>query len=220
MANRLETKGWDASWLMGWRDVTNATNERTVICAVMPRLAVNHKTPLFFTRKFAKLQPLLLANLNSLVFDFVARQKVGGTSLAFFYVKQLPIIPPTYYTASQVSFVTSRVLRLTYTSNKLDQFAHDMGYDGDPFVWDEENLAQMRAELDAFYACAYWLSRSDLRYILDPSDMYGLNYPSQTFRVLKDREIRQNGEYRTGRLVLAAWDKMQTNDEFQKMGMR
>ena len=78
----------------------------------------------------------------------------------------------------------------------------------------------MRAELDAFYACAYGLSRSDLRYILDPSDMYGLNYPSQTFRVLKDREIRQNGEYRTGRLVLAAWDKMQTNGEFQKMGMR
>ena len=31
---------------------------------------------------------------------------------------------------------------------------------------------------------------------------------SETFRVLKEREIRELGEYRTQRLVLAAWDRM------------
>ena len=37
----------------------------------------------------------------------------------------------------------------------------------------------------------------------------GADYPSETFRVLKDKETRLYGEYRTRRLVLAAWDRME-----------
>lgn len=64
----------------------------------------------------------------------------------------------------------------------------------------------LRSELDAFYARAFGLSRDELRYILDPEDAMGKGYPSETFRVLKTNEIRRFGEYRTARLVLAAWD--------------
>jgi hypothetical protein len=47
----------------------------------------------------------------------------------------------------------------------------------------------------------------------------GPDYPSETFRVLKEKEIRQFGEYRTRRLVLAAWDRMEANGEFTALGM-
>ena len=47
-----------------------------------------------------------------------------------------------------------------------------------------------------------------LRNILDPSDVVGPDYLSETFRVLKINEIRQFGEYRTQRLVLEAWDRL------------
>jgi hypothetical protein len=86
-------------------------------------------------------------------------------------------------------------------------FALDLGYDGPPFVWDENRRAQLRAELDAWYARAYGLTRDELRYILDPADVMGVDYPSETFRGLKANEIRRHGEYRTARLVLAAWDR-------------
>ncbi len=66
--------------------------------------------------------------------------------------------------------------------------------------------AYLRAELDAWYARAYGLSRDELRYILDPAAVRGPDYPSETFRVLKKNEIARFGEYRTARLVLAAWD--------------
>lgn len=36
------------------------------------------------------------------------------------------------------------------------------------------------------------------------------DYPRKTFRVLKNGELREFGEYRTQRLVLAAWDAMET----------
>ncbi len=68
--------------------------------------------------------------------------------------------------------------------------------------------ATLRAELDAYYAKLYGLTRDELRYILDPADIYGDDYPSETFRVLKSNEIRQFGEYRTRRLVLEAWDRL------------
>ena len=54
----------------------------------------------------------------------------------------------------------------------------------------------------------YDLTRDELRYILDPADVMGDDYPSETFRVLKKNEIREFGEYRTGRLVLEAWDRL------------
>lgn len=75
------------------------------------------------------------------------------------------------------------------------------------------------SELDASYARAYGLTRNEMRYILDPADVKGPDYPSETFRVLKEKEIRQHGEYRTRRLVLAAWDRMEANCAFKATGM-
>jgi hypothetical protein len=77
-----------------------------------------------------------------------------------------------------------------------------------PFIWHEERRAQIRAELDAYYAKLYGLTRDELRYILDPADIYGADFPSETFRVLKNNEMKKYGEYRTQRLVLAAWDNL------------
>jgi hypothetical protein len=150
----------------------------------------------------------LLANLNSLVLDYVGRQKVGGTDLSSFIVKQLPVLPPSAYTETDLSFIVSRALELTYTAWDLKPFAEDLGYDGPPYRWDEERRAVLRAELDAYYAALYGLTRNELRYVLDPSDVYGPDFPGETFRVLKNNELRRFGEYRTQRLVLDAWDRL------------
>jgi hypothetical protein len=38
--------------------------------------------------------------------------------------------------------------------------------------------------------------------------VHGPDFPGETFRVLKERELAKFGEYRTRRLVLEAWDKL------------
>ena len=75
-----------------------------------------------------------------------------------------------------------------------------------PFIWNEDRRARLKAELDAFYARLYGLTEEELRYILDPQDVFGKDFPGETFRVLKEKEIKQFGEYRTKRLVLEAWE--------------
>lgn len=196
-------------WLIGFRDITNATNEVTSIFSFLPRTAVGNKVPLIFLdESCARLSPCFLANVNSLVFDYVVRQKLGGTTLNFFYLEQVPILAPDAYAESDVEFITSRVLELTYTSEDMRPFAEDMGYSVDPFPWDPERRAVLKAELDAYYAHLYGLSREELRYILDPKEVMGDDFPGETFRVLKENEIRMYGEYRTRRLVLEAYDRI------------
>ncbi|UNK78193.1 N-6 DNA methylase [Sphingopyxis granuli] len=208
VASRLKAKGWDRGWLMGWRDITNATNERTVISSAFPQQGVGNKIPLMLSRQSSGILIALIANLSAISFDFTARQKIGGTSMNYFIYQQLPILPPSAYSEANLGFIVPRVLELSYTSHTMAPFARDLGYDGEPFAWDEDRRATLRAELDAWYALAYGLTRDELRYVLDPKDVMGADYPSETFRVLQKNEIAKYGEYRTQRLVLAAYDEL------------
>jgi len=211
----------NSEWYISFRDITNAASYKTVICCILPRFpTVDPCRNIFLGESTGALDAsCLLACLNSIVFDYLARQKVSGNHLAIFIFKQIPVLPAERLSVAQTQFVAARVLELTYTDNLMAPFARDLGHDGPPFAWDEDRRALLRADLDAFYARAYGLTRDELRYILDPADVKGPDYPSETFRVLKEKEIRQHGEYRTRRLVLAAWDRMEANGEFTAMGM-
>jgi hypothetical protein len=211
LEKRLSAQNWPAKWLLGYSEVASATNRRTFVSTIIPRVAVGHKTHLIFPdfpRLSGNLVGALVGNLSSIVFDYLARQKVGGISLSLFIVRQLPALSPKFYGPSDLEFIGERILELTYTSHDLKPWAEDLGYNGPPFRFDPERRALLRAELDAFYAHLYGLNRDELRYILDPADVMGPDYPSETFRVLKTNEIRQFGEYRTQRLVLEAWDRL------------
>ena len=208
-------------WLMGWRDITNATNERTVIASVMPRVGVGHTMPLFYTTQPVPQAAAMLGNWSSLTLDYLARQKVGGTHLTYGYLKQFPVLPPDRYSAADLAYIVPRVLELTHTAHDMQAWADELlaampnadprpseqrGQPLPPFAWNTERRAQLRAELDACYARLYGLTRDELRYLLDPADVMGEDYPTETFRGLKKNELRDFGEYRTSRLVLEAWD--------------
>ena len=57
-------------------------------------------------------------------------------------------------------------------------------------------------------ALLYGLECDELRYILDPQELHGENFPGETFRVLKEKENLKYGEYRTRRLVLETYDRL------------
>ncbi|HFD14720.1 MAG TPA: SAM-dependent DNA methyltransferase [Rhodospirillales bacterium] len=239
---RLAAKGWNRGWLMGWRDICRATDERTVIAAAIPRVGTGDTLLLKFPSMEPERSAALVACLNSLPCDYVARQKVGGTHLKYVTFKQLAVVAPSEYTERDLAFILPRVFELTYTSWSMRPFARDLGYDGPPFGWDPERRARLRAELDAYYAYLYGLNRKQLRYILDPADLTEKevedildpaeevadpldeegyrrrversDYPSETFRVLKQREMRQFKEYRTRRLVLEAWERFVRDGTF------
>jgi hypothetical protein len=82
------------------------------------------------------------------------------------------------------------VLRLTYTATDMAGFAHDLGYDGAPFAWDEEERRHARARLDALFFLLYGLNRDEADYILS------------TFPIVREHDERDFGRYLTRDLVL------------------
>lgn len=191
---------WNKNWLLGWRNITNTTNERTTIAFAFPKAAVGHSTPLVL----GSANPLLLAVLVSFVADYVARQKVGGTNFTFNYFEQLAVLHPSEldkpasWNLNRLTgtWLRERVQELWYTSRDMQWLAKDMGNNGPPFQFNEERRALLRAELDAAFFHLYGIDRDDTDDILE------------MFPIVKRKDEAKHGEYRTKRLILEVYDRM------------
>ena len=104
-------------WIVGYKDVTAGANERTMVASVLPTACCNYSIRcLFLPSHLRPLMPCLLANLNALVYDYVARQSLSGLHLAEYIVKQIPVLGPERYSAADLEFILPRVVELTYTA--------------------------------------------------------------------------------------------------------
>ena len=194
-------------WVIAFRDITNSTNERTMIATIAPWAAFGNQTPLLLPDPELEAgdAALLAANLSSLALDFVAKRKVQGTHLNWYIVEQLPVIAPANYdrkfggkTAREL--VRDHVLQLSYTAHDLAPFARDLGYAADPFPWDPAERRQLRARLDALYFHLYGLDEDAAAYILDQ------------FPVLEKNERKAHGRYLTKELVLGHYRALAAGD--------
>ncbi|MCL4732923.1 N-6 DNA methylase [Patescibacteria group bacterium] len=195
---------WKYDWLVAFRDIARSTDERTSIFTILPRAGLTDQFGLLFPEGTSapKLVASLVSNVNAFVFDFSTRQKVGGTHLKKYMIYQLPIFAPETYTPALLDFIVPRVLELTYTAWDLQPFAQDVGWDGPPFVWDEERRFLMRCELDVLYFHLYGIARDDVDYIME------------TFPIVKRKDIAATatddfeGEYITKRVILEMYDQL------------
>lgn len=214
LRERKETLNWHHNWFITWRRITDArASARTLIATVIPNYAAGDSLFFAYPKNVSdnKLYCAFIANMCSISLDYICRQKLGGLNLNFFTFKQLPFIEPQKYSKQDLDFIYSRVLRLVYTASDLREWARDVGYEGEPFLFDLEERELLQSELDALYAKLYGLSRDELQYILDPESIKP-GYPSETFPALKRIELKGLGEYRTQRLVLEAWDKLEAGE--------
>ncbi len=158
-----------------YKDVTSATNQRTMIASFIPLAGVVNSAPLVFCEHATLLrQCCLLANLNSMAYDFVARQKVGGVHLNFFIVEQLATLPPDCYEdacpwdrgQSLEAWISGRALKLSCTANDMKPLAKACGLTPLVHKWKPSERSELLAELDAAFFLLYGVSREDMIYML------------------------------------------------------
>ncbi len=183
-------------WTIAYRRVSRSTDVRTVISAVVPKSGFADSIFLLMpdTGLSASNASSLVANLNSFSCDFVTRQKMHGINLSWYLLEQLPFIASDDYdrkfgATTARDLIRDHVLRLTYTAHDMAPFARDLGYDGPPFVWDEEERRHLRARLDALYFHLYGLTREDAGYVLD------------TFPIVREKDEARFGRYRTRDMI-------------------
>jgi hypothetical protein len=179
--------------------------DRTVVAVFLPRAATASSLPLMLPRVVPPFAAALIAAQSSLVFDYVARQKLDGPAVRAAHWKQLPV-PTPQMLEPHLPFIVPRVLELVYTSPDMRPLARDLDDHGeDPFAWDPDRRVSLRAELDAFFFRVYGIGdRDDAEYITDTlqTDADGL-----------EQGKRQDDDGRRAKeLILAAYDRMAEAD--------
>ena len=197
----------NAAWTISYRRIARSTDRRTMIASIVPRAGFGDSVFLLMpdVGLSAVDASLVVANLDSFSFDFVTRQKLHGTNLSWYLLEQLPVIAPEDYdrqfgATTARDLVRDHVLRLTYTANDMAPFARDLGYQGPPFIWNEEERRHLRARLDALYFHLYGLSRDDADYVLS------------TFPIVRAQDNKEFGAYRTRDLILAYMNALAAGD--------
>ena len=183
---------WDHDWLLGWRDICRSTDERTMICSILPLAATPDGALLMLPSHDP--QPLV-ACLSGFVYDFATRQKVGGTHLKYFTVYQTPVLSPTSLQRKAPWSVSERIDE--WLTSRVDALRLTR--------WQPiEERTQIRAELDAALFHLYGIERDDVDYIME------------TFPIAKRKDISAHGEYRTKRLILEIYDSMAESERSGK----
>ena len=196
-------------YALAFRDIARPTDVRTVIASIAPKYGYGNSVPMLVPDD-AQSATCLVANLNALCLDFVARQKVQGTHVNWYIAEQLAVIAPEDYdrefgNTTARDLVRDHVLRLTYTADDMVPFARDLGCDGPPFIWDDEERRHLRARLDALYFHLYGLTRDDAEYVLS------------TFPIVQREDEAEFGTYRTRNLVLAYMNALAAGDPGAKV---
>jgi hypothetical protein len=197
VVDRLAELGWNWEWLCAWRA---PVHDRTAVAVFLPRAAAADSLPLMLPRVVPPFAAALIAAQSSLVFEYVARQKIDGLAVRATHWKQLPVPTPDMLEL-HLPFIVPRVLELVYTASDMGPFSRDLDDTGDPFAWDPDRRASLRAELDAFFFRVYGIDgREDAEYIIDTL---------QAGADGRERgESQGDDSQRARKLALAAYDRM------------
>jgi phenylpyruvate tautomerase PptA (4-oxalocrotonate tautomerase family) len=150
---------------IAFRDITNRTNNRTVIAALIPhKILLQNTAPfLFWSRGDEKDEAYLLGIMNSHVFDWFSRRFVEG-HLSFYILNSLPVPRP-----SRDSVLWQRVVeisgQLASVDKRFKNWAAAVGVKNGPLT--EGEKTKLINELDAVVSHLYSLSREDVEVIFE-----------------------------------------------------
>jgi hypothetical protein len=201
----LRLGGWQQDWLLGFKDVTGITSTRLSAFAFVPRVGVGHPFPIvFLDRANAVSYAAFAAYMNSLLVEFLLRQKMQGLHVTYFLIKQLPAPTPStlrrpcpWDTSCGIdTWLSHRVAELSCTSWTLENLAGDLVGTRCAYRWDEERRLVLRAEIDAAIFHLFQLSEGDVQFIIG------------TLEKVARKDERMWGRTRTEEETLQAYRKI------------
>ena len=216
-------EGFSVNHSIGFASVTSPTNARSFLATFLPLSAVGNSMPVMLSCLSSNQLAALHANLSSIAFDSQVRVKIGGVNLNLYLVKQFPVLSPSDIErpvdfakgSTLMDWCSPRVLELCYTAWDMKPLAEDLGYSCSPFIWKEDRRFLIRCELDAAFFHIYLGTSEDwsihgspelLTAFPTPRD--AVDYITETFPIVRRKDIQEYGEYRTKNTILQVYDRM------------
>ncbi|RDL49727.1 putative type I restriction enzymeP M protein [Ensifer sp. M14] len=210
---------------VGFGDVASPTNQRALVAALLPKGSVSgHKVPTIeFSR--GKLRDLLiwLGVANSLAMDFLVRKKVSLT-MSYTIMDSLPF-PRDYTQTPSSTKIAQRVCSLCAVGPEMEEFRQEAVGLGilasvDDVIEDPDQRAVVAAEIDALVARdVFRMKKGEMLYILDPDNILGKGCGVETFKALRNADMREFKEFRTQRLIEEAWVRVDADETLREAGL-
>ncbi len=188
-------KKWDHryKWFLSYRESTGPLNERTIIFTVIPCIPTVY-TLYNFINLTSRDAIFFISQFNTYFMDFIFRKKMATNHLTQDDIAQLPFISRDNFNLNK-NIIIPLVLELIYTSNLLGSFAKEIDNTLNKHEWDEERRFELKRRLDAIYAVLWNLNKQEISYILED------------FQVVKYREIKKYGEFKSKNDILNYYDE-------------
>jgi hypothetical protein len=181
-------------WVLAGKEMTDAkTSSRASVFCAIPFNCPSYSLQLVYDDSASTERLMyLLGVLNSLPFDYFARQKMSGSHLTAVILRQLPIPPANSESRSLIELVARLALGLSGACSPLAEDALQEGMLVEP----PTHPHQARATIDAAVALLFGLDRESLEYMLD------------SFDILAKIESERHGSYITKSLVMEKYDSV------------
>lgn len=185
--------------------IGSATNTRSMYSCLIDDLPCNDSVPVLYNENLNICELLSLTSvLNSFVYDYVLRQRLGGVQINYYILKETPLIIKSKLINYQ-AYLTSK---LTFIHNKFSIawliLRHELKLENENWhllkAITKHERVRLKCILDAVVSELYGLNYDDLKWILknDKSN------PKGFWRVDKDKPI----ELRQTTLTLQAFKRL------------
>lgn len=170
----FEEKGFSTPFArLIFRDLSNATNQRTMIATIVPPYPCGNKVPILTARDGWVSALAVCAIANSFAFDYAVRQRfgvsAGAGSLNPFMLQEFPLIEKPFVSKQAYALVSQLTLGHPSLAPAKIALKHCVGFAKRDALCDHERL-RLRCMLDAIIAELYNLAWDHLAWILRDCD--------------------------------------------------
>jgi hypothetical protein len=150
---------------IAFRGITNPTNTRTVICALIPpgTILTNISPYVLIAPRNPLVEAYILGIMNSMIFDWYARKFIE-TQMNFHLVRSFPL--PDFDQTPHAGAVSKLAAELSAVDSRYSEWANAVGVNVGTITSAAKREGHI-AELDALVAAAYGLCQSDVKHIFD-----------------------------------------------------
>ncbi len=195
-----------AGFRIAFMDIADPGRQRSFVSAyVPPNNVCGHTVPTITFPGEEWYGPVYLAITNTLVIDFLARQRTTSKHLTFSILDTMPV-PRLPREDPRSAWLAKQALKLTCISQEMVPLWNEMAGHGWCDAWTgpgvpgelvPERRRRLRASIDAYVARnVFELSRTELLRVL------------ASFTQLKGIEEKAHGEFLTEKLVMGAFDQL------------
>lgn len=148
-------------------DVSSATNKRTMIASVVWDAPCGNKVPVLKPRDSYENSAKLIACLNSFVFDYAIRNRLGGLTINYFIAEESPLPEPNMVS----SLLAKNALNLLTCNAPLFSVLRQQANDkSETSALTDHERARLRAINDAVFFYIFRLNWCDAHHIMDECD--------------------------------------------------